>query len=173
MSTLFNTEPQQTATEVERYQLEQRLRSGAHWFYWIAALSLVTSLISLSGGQWGFAISLGVTQFLDAVANGLTAQGFHGAVRVITLAFDLGAVALFAALGYLASKGHGWAFILGMVLYALDGVVTLLVGLWLGTAFHAFALYSIYGGYRAYTQLKSLAAPPQHAPPPPPAPAAP
>lgn len=46
----------------ERQQLEQRMKSGANWFYWIAALSLVTSIISLAGGDWGFLVSLGVTQ---------------------------------------------------------------------------------------------------------------
>jgi hypothetical protein len=53
--------PQDSFDPVARHQLEERMKSGANWFYWIAALSLVTSVISLAGGTWGFFVSLGVT----------------------------------------------------------------------------------------------------------------
>ena len=67
--------PQDSFDAVERQQLEERMKSGANWFYWIAALSLVTSVISLVGGSWGFFVSLGVTQFIDALANALVNEG--------------------------------------------------------------------------------------------------
>jgi hypothetical protein len=160
MSSLFNTPEQEASpTDIERYQLMESLKSGAHWFYWIAALSLITSFIGLTGGQWGFIISLGVTRVIDALAHAAVEEGgLNASVKVIALVFDLLAVGVFAVMGYFASKGNTWAFVLGMVLYALDGVVTVLVGLWFGAAFHAFALYSIFQGYRAASQLKALEA---------------
>src|SRR5215207_1400430 len=90
---------------VERYQLEQRMKSGAHWFYWIAALSLVTSIISLSGSDWAFLVSLGVTQLIDAVAKEVATQG-GGGFKVVAFVFDLVAAGLFALLGYFAVKRH-------------------------------------------------------------------
>jgi hypothetical protein len=140
---------------VARQQLERRARSGAHWFYWIAALSLVTSVISLAGGGWGFLVSLGITQFIDAVANGVAAQWGTG-FKVVALVFDLVAAGVFALLGYFAVKRQQWAFVAGMALYALDALLCALVGLWFGLIFHAYALYSIYGGYKATAALAEL-----------------
>ena len=141
---------------IERHQLAERMKSGAHWFYWIAALSLVTSIISLAGGTWAFLVSLGLTQLVDALAN-LGAERLGVGVKIVALVFDFVAAGLFALFGYFAGKGRTWAFIVGMVLYLLDALVCLLIGFWLGLAFHAFALYSIYGGYKACTRLNELA----------------
>ena len=34
--------------------LQQRYRSGARWFFWIAGLTIVTSLMALSGAGFAF-----------------------------------------------------------------------------------------------------------------------
>ena len=159
--------PQDSFDSVERQQLEQRMKSGANWFYWIAALSLVTSFISLAGGGWAFLVSLGVTQFVDAVAN-VGAERLGVGVKIVALVFDFVAAGLFALFGYFAGKRHTWAFVVGMGLYLLDAVVCLLIGFWLGLAFHGFALYSIYGGYRAAASLSEVE---RFSPPPAPEPA--
>ena len=140
---------------VEREQLEARMKSGANWFYWIAALSLVTSFISLAGGSWAFLVSLGVTQVVDAVAN-VGAERVGGAVKIVALVFDLIAAGLFALFGYMAGRRQSWAFVVGMALYLLDAGVCFFIEFWLGLAFHAFALYSIFGGYKASAALAEL-----------------
>jgi hypothetical protein len=154
---------------VPRFQLEERTKSGANWFYWIAALSLVTSILSLAGGTWGFFISLGVTQFIDGVALAL-AQEVGWGFKVVAFVFDVVAAGVFALFGYFGAKRHSWAFLVGMVLYALDALVFILARHWLGLAFHAFALYSMFGGYRACAALVELD---KQTPPPAPEPAAP
>ncbi len=159
MSSLFGTPQQQeTPGDLERYRLEEGRKSGAHWFYWIAALSLVTSFISLAGGQWGFFISLGVTQLMDGIVAGVVEAGVNPVIKAVAVVFDVLAAGAFALLGYLAARGHGWAFIVGMMAYALDALIFVMVGHWFGLAFHAFALYSIFGGYRASAQLRALEA---------------
>ena len=45
-----------------------------------------------------------------------------------------------------ARKGEKWAFIVGMALYAVDGLILLSLKDVLGTAFHAYALYRMYRG---------------------------
>ena len=145
----------------ERQQLEQRLKSGGSWFYWIAALSLVTSIISLMGSGWAFLVSLGVTQFIDAVANHVAPDWGVG-FKAVAFGFDLLAAGLFALLGYFANKRHEWAFVAGMALYGLDALLCGLVGLWLGLAFHAYVLYNLFGGYKACSRLAELD---QQAPP--------
>lgn len=157
--TLF-TQAGDDGSSLLRHQLAQRAKSGAHWFYWIAALSLVTSIISLAGGRWGFFASLGVTQFFDAVAAQALAPRVGEGVKVVAFAFDLFAVGVFAALGYFAAKRQTWAFVVGMTLYLLDALLFLALlflaqsfqGL-LVLAFHAYVLYSIFGGYKACARL--------------------
>ncbi len=48
--------------EIRHTELYQSYKSAANWFYWLAGLSLITSLITLAGGGWGFIFSLGITQ---------------------------------------------------------------------------------------------------------------
>src|SRR5215510_11534649 len=81
--------------------LSQRARSGANWFYWIAALSLITSLISLSGVNWRFVLSLGSTQIIDALASGIARQ-LGEAAKVIGFVLDIFITGIFAGLAWLA-----------------------------------------------------------------------
>jgi hypothetical protein len=87
-------------------------------------------------------------------------EGMEGAVAVtvVALALDLMVALVFLALGLFAQKSYTWAFVIGMVIYALDGVIFLLVQEWLAVAFHAFVLYSIYRGLAANRRLNALRA---------------
>ena len=147
---------------VERQQLEARMKSGAHWFYWIAALSLVTSIISLAEGNWAFLVSLGVTQVIDGVARAFASQMGWG-FKVVAFGFDLIAAGLCALLGYFATKRTGWAFVVGMALYALDALLFVVFFDILPLLFHAYVLYNLFRGYQACSALVELdkqAAPP-------------
>lgn len=135
-----------TRTDDERKALETQRRSGAQWFYWLAALSLINSGLALAGQEWRFILGLGVTQIVQELAksgDGATTAGL----------VSLAVIAIFAGLGYQAVKGAAWAFPLGMTLYALDGVVFLLIQDWVGVGFHVFALAMILRGYLAARQL--------------------
>jgi hypothetical protein len=55
-----------------------------------------------------------------------------------------------------AREGQQWAFLVAMILYALDGLIFLGFGLWLDLAFHAFALFNMYKGLQALNQLVKL-----------------
>ena len=57
---------EQSLDAAERDRLERRVKSGANWFYWIAALSLVNSIIVMANGQWSFILGLGVTEIENA-----------------------------------------------------------------------------------------------------------
>jgi hypothetical protein len=136
------------------------MHSGARWFYAIAALSFVTSIVSLVGGRFAFLVSLGVTQIIDA----LVSKG-GGTAKIIALALDAMAAGVFAILGYFASKRQSWAFIAGMALYALDALLfvfiavafdALDVAVFLAVAFHVYAFYHIFNGYRACARLTEL-----------------
>ena len=136
--------------------LTQR-KNGARWFYWIGGLSLVNAVIVMANGDWNFIAGLGITQLISALALGLAADLGAG-VTVVAFALSLLVVGACVGLGFLAEKGHTWAFILGMVLYTLDALIFLWFQDLLPLAFHAVALYFIYRGLAAnlkLTQLKS------------------
>jgi len=141
--------------EVEVYR--QQMKSGARWFYWIAGLSLINSIAALSNSSWSFLAGLGVTQFISGFAIGLS-DDLGSAVTVVAMILDVIVAGFFVLLGVMAMKGHTWAFMLGLVLYALDGLIFLAFQMWFPLAFHVFVVYCLYKGFAANRQLKLLEA---------------
>ena len=139
----------------EKIKIEKQFQSGAGWFFWIAGLSLVNSAILLSGSEWGFIIGLGITQIIDAFGLAIAEEvGLAG--KIIAFVFDVFAAGIFVLFGIFAKKKHKWAFIVGMILYALDGLIFLLVKDFLSIGFHIFALLCIYSGFKAIKKLKEI-----------------
>ena len=141
--------------------LERKLHSGATWFYWIAGLSLVNSVAQSLGSAVSFLAGLGITQVFDGVMAALARgeDAWPGAfLRAVALAFDLFVAAFFVLLAWQAGKRSRWAFILGMVVYGLDGLILVMVRDWFGFAFHGFALYGIWAGYSSLKQLQAVEA---------------
>jgi hypothetical protein len=136
-----------SAVESRREQLLHQRRRGALWFYWVAGLSLVNSLASLSGQHWRFILGLGITQVADALAAH-SGRGF-GAVALM----DAITVGGFALLGRFALRGQVWAFAVGAVVYALDGLIFLGLRDWVGVAFHVFVLVMTVRGLDAARRL--------------------
>ena len=141
----------------DRTALENRMYSGANWFFWIAALSIVNSIIVIMNGNWSFLAGLGVTQIIDGLVQGLM-DGNGQMAKVLAVVLNIPVAGLFAIFGFLARKRQNWAFIIGMTLYGFDGLIFLLVQDWLAIAFHAFAFYCIFQGLRANNQLRNLEA---------------
>jgi hypothetical protein len=141
-------------------KLAARLKAGASWFYWIAGLSLVNTVIHLSGADWQFVLGLGITLLFDALAMGLANEPGSGgtalAAKIVAVVIGLVAAAVFILFGWLANRRKGWAFVVGMVLYLLDGLIFLFVTDWLALAFHAFALFAVFSGYSACRSLAAL-----------------
>lgn len=132
-----------------RLALEKRLRSGADWFFWIAGLSVVNTVVALSGSEWGFILGLAVTQVIDAIGRGMGPTGV-----VIAVVLDLVIIGLFVFFGIFARKSKNWSFIVGMLLYAADASLSWLASDWLGLGFHVLALFFLFSGLKASQELK-------------------
>jgi len=133
--------------------------SGASWFWWIAGLSVVNTIMIHSGADRNFVIGLGFTLLADAIFKEL---------KIIAFVLDAIAFATFAGFGILSRKGRLWAFVTGIVLYTLDAGIYVLGQDWMSVAFHGLALfYMIRGAKALHVALKAAAmAPPALAPPP-------
>ena len=155
------TVPPEQSAAMEMARQTAAFKGGANWFYWIAGLSVANSLISLFQGGWGFIFGLGITQIVDAIAAViLEEQGdAAGLIRIIALGTSVFFSGFFALFGWLTNRGQGWAFILGMTLYLLDGLLMLWAQDWMGLAFHGFALYCMFNGYTALRRLKTIVPP--------------
>ena len=136
--------------------LEGKVNGGLGWFYWIAGLSVINSVIYLAGGTLTFVVGLGATQFMDGLVtavcrrmNGSTA----GYVRIFGFGIDLLIAGVFAGCGWLGRKKYRTAVIAGMALYGLDACIFLYFQEWMSVAFHGFAFFCILGGLNALNQL--------------------
>ena len=140
---------------IKHQELSARYRSGANWFYWIAALTFVTSIISLLGGGWRFFLSLGITQVIDGIAVGAS-ESLGDATKVVAIVLDIFITAMFAGFAYLANKRQMWAYITGMVVFLLDGLLSLLVTDLIGILVHGFVLFVMIRGYMAGREMLAL-----------------
>jgi hypothetical protein len=139
--------------------IENQAKVGVNWFFWIAGLSILNSVIFFSGGSTTFVIGLGITQLIDAFSSVLIRDinSVTGTiVRVIGFGLDIIFVGIFVVFGVLGRKRFRGAIIIGMVLYALDGLISLVFGDWLGVLFHAFALAGLWRGQKATQDLTLL-----------------
>ncbi len=147
---------QQVAASQGQQKLARQLRSGANWFYWIAGLSVVNTLIWLFGGRVTFLIGLGITQVVDGIVQVMAAnvqQDIALIVRMVGFVVNVGIAVLFVVFGIFANRHRKWAFIVGIVLYALDGLLFIWVQDWWSFGFHLLALYGLYSGLAALNEL--------------------
>ncbi len=135
-------------------ELVATMKSGANWFYWIAGLSLVNSLILAFGGDVNFILGPAATQIVDALAIAFSEEGAFSALRAAAFAVNLLIAGLFVAFGYFGRKGVLTAFIVGIVIYVFDGLVYLYFEDMLAAGFHVFALIFIGKGVWAAVNLR-------------------
>jgi len=153
----------QVAALQMKMALEAKVKSGLGWFFWIAGLSIINSIIFLMDGNLTFVVGLGATQFVDGIVSALAADlSAKGGTIVYLIGgfLNLTLAGIFALAGFLGKKKHRWAVITGGILYVLDAVLLSIFGDWLGVAFHALALWGIWRGLQAIILLRKLDQPP-------------
>ena len=138
-------------------ELTQRISSGANWFYWIAGLSIVNSAISFFNGQVSFPAGLGINQVIDAFARIAIESGAGTFAGTALFVFGLVTAGIFFIFGVLANRRQLWAFIVGIVVYALDSLIYVFATDIIGLAIHALALFFLIRGFFALRQLKQTA----------------
>lgn len=153
MSSGFGTAPAPMRPDLtyQKIRATQAVGAGASWFLWIAGLSMLNSLIGMSKGGLHFVVGLGVTQVVDALARQAGTSGIM--LDLIINGFVAG---VFVVFWNFAKKAQSWAFVVGMLLYALDGLLLLTFKDVFSVAFHAYALFRIYSGMKAIPALQKV-----------------
>jgi len=144
--------------QVQLQTLEQSGRNGANWFYWVAALSLVNSVVLLSGGSSYFVIGMGITLVVDVVTAGIAKESpdISTILKVFAFGFDMVVALIVVGFGWLARKGYLAVYALGMALYVLDGLLFVLFQDWMSVGFHAFVLFCMWSGFSAFRQSRAV-----------------
>ena len=138
--------------------LKQQGDAGANWFFWVAGLSLVNTIIAHSGGDRHFIVGLSFTAIVDAIAREVAQQEPDAATiaTVIAIGFSCFVTLVATLFGWMSRKRWLAVFGIGMGIYLLDGLLYLLIGDIMSAGFHGFALWSMFAGFNAYRQLNKL-----------------
>ena len=142
---------------IRHAQAAQHYKAGANWFYWLAGLSIITSLITFFGGGIHFIFSLGITQIIDGFAIGVS-RGLGGgsAPQVVALVLDLIIAGIFVLFGYLSNQKQIWAYLIGAIVFAMDGLLSLLFGDIISVLAHGFVLFFLIRGFMSGREMLEL-----------------
>jgi hypothetical protein len=146
-----NSSANPSALIAQRLRVEQALKGSSSWFVIIAALSLVNSVLSMTGATIHFIFGLGFTQIIDALAHSA-----GGAGVALDLVINGVIAAVFVLFWNFARKGEKWAWLAGMGLYVVDALILLAFKDILSVAFHGWALYRMYSGLKLLPALEKL-----------------
>lgn len=141
----------QNALIERKVRIEQALKGSASWFLMIAGLSALNSILSMTKAGIQFIFGLGLTQFVDEIAHQAGSAGL-----VLDLIISGMIAGVFVLFWNFARKGQKWAWIAGMGLYVIDGIILLLFKDFLAVAFHAYALYRMSNGLKLLSAFEQV-----------------
>lgn len=131
--------------------------AGANWFFWLAALSAVNSLLIYFFQVWNTPFAFGITQWIDGTAGPLTSEGWRPPLQATGLVINLLIAAGFAGFGLLARKAHDVAFLAGIFLYVVDALLSLGLKDFFGFSFHFVGFFFLFRGLLASRHVRENA----------------
>lgn len=131
--------------------------AGANWFFWLAALSVLNSLIVYFIGIRNTPFAFGVTQWIDGTTGAMTSEGWAPPLHLTWLSIDILIAAAFAGFGYFARKGNDVAILIGIVLYVVDTLLSIGLRDFFGFAFHLVGFFFLFRGLLASRHVRENA----------------
>ena len=131
-------------------ELREDSQKDANYFFYAAGLAATSS--GILPIQIHFLINIGVFDLL-----GLYGRRFGENLSTVAEGTVVLWIAALCALGFAARKGYRWAFILGIVLYALDMLALMAIfSIW-AFGVHGFFVYRWFQGQKALRDLHQMA----------------
>lgn len=125
---------------------------GADWFFWLAVLSIINTLLVYFYRIPNTPVALGLTQWVDGTHGGITSTMTPSAF--ITNILIAAALAMF---GLLARRGSDLAFVVGIFLYVIDAFLSIGVRDFWGFGVHLIALFFLGKGLLASRHIRENA----------------
>lgn len=133
----------------DKLKLENAMKGGLSWFYWIAGLSIINTIMAYTKSETFFVAGLSTTFFVKAASSEFSSLNlFFNIINAIL-------IVSFIIFGKYGKKNNLLIYI-GMGVYCLDSLFFLYAGEWVSIGFHVFALYGIYIGLKSKNQLSKL-----------------
>lgn len=152
-------EQEKMALARKKMVLNARMRSGISWFFWVAGLAVINTVMFYFTGALNFIVGLGASALVDGFSQTLANElpdPNSTLTRLAGVAISIGIALIFVTFGWLGFKGYRRAVVVGMVLYAMDGLIFVWARVWYGLVFHIFVLWGMWTGLRAINNLKAL-----------------
>lgn len=142
----------------ESGNLEKRHIAATSWFNIIAVLSLLNTIIVFLKWEIMFPVGLGTSfigalLFAEAPIDPTIDAQILRFMGLLFMFISLIIIGLFFLFRVKAKQGKIWAYIAGMIIYFLDALICVGFQDWISAGFHAWGLFSIWGGYTALKQL--------------------
>ncbi len=125
---------------------------AADWFFWLAILSVINSLIVYNYQTPNTPVALGITQWVDG-----TSAAFNPTMSTGALIIDILIAAALATFGLLARRGIDIAFVVGIFLYVIDAFLAIGLRDVFGFGVHLVALFFLVKGLLASRHLRENA----------------
>ena len=125
---------------------------GADWFFWIAILSLINSLIVFYYQTPNSPLALGITRWLDG-----TTSGFNASMTTGGLVTNILVALVLAIFGLLSRRGNDIAFVVGIFLYVIDAMLVIGLQDFFGFGVHLIALFFLVKGLLASRHVRENA----------------
>ena len=135
-----------------RHVTRRSVLHGADWFFWIAILSLINSLIVFYYQTPNTPLALGVTRWLDG-----TTTGFNASMATGGLITNILVAVVLAVFGLLSRRGNDIAFVVGIFLYVIDSMLVIGLRDFFGFGVHLIALFFLVKGLLASRHVRENA----------------
>jgi len=122
---------------------------GADWFLWLALLSVINSLLVYFYNTPNSPMALGITQWVDGTHGGIKA-----AMSTEALIMNVLIAGVLAVFGLLARRGSDLAFVVGIFLYAIDGMLVIGLRDFFAFGVHLVGLFFLTNGLLARRHLR-------------------
>ena len=135
-----------------RHVTRTSIRHGANWFFWLAILSVINTLIVYQYHIPNTPIALAISQWLDG-----TSAGLNPTMSTRSLIINLIIAGILAGFGVLARRGSDLAFVVGMFLYVVDAMLAIGLRDLFGFGVHLIGLFFLFKGLLASRHIRENA----------------
>ncbi|HVQ55587.1 MAG TPA: hypothetical protein VMS29_02435 [Pyrinomonadaceae bacterium] len=135
-----------------RHVTRTSILHGANWFFWLAILSVINTLIVYQYHTPNTPIALAITQWLDG-----TSAGLNPTMSNRSLIVNLLIAGALAGFGLLARRGSDLAFVLGIFLYVVDAMLAIGLRDVFGFGVHLIGVFFLFKGLLASRHVRENA----------------
>jgi len=140
------TPPNKTRSRTKRAELEQNARNGSNYFFWIAFFSIFNQVMDMLSAKRRLVFGLGAPQYIERLMAAANPALIWGIIIVLS--------GIFVFFGVFARRGNIPVYIIGIIFYLADMVLSILSGDLVGAVVHVVFIVLLVMGLIATYKLR-------------------